>query len=477
MSSGAAVAGSGLRVLDGLANGLIALACFVIVLAIVQIVRRRQDLVLPYRRVAWRVSAFLIVVGASSVIGMAQAAALGEAWLTVARFAVAVAGIGVLIAIWRMPNVIAAIPSHADIRRANARLIAEAEAHVRTLKELQTVRDELEMRVAERTRDLDEARYRYAFALRGSGVTLFMQDEALTYIWVSRPIFGLGLAEDEIVGKTDEDVIPESSRTRMLALKRSALQSGGTQTGEISIETAEGVRWWDIHVEPTFGDEGVRLYCAAVDITELKQGEQRLRFLMREVTHRSKNMLAVIQAMARQTAAGSGSLPEFLHRFGDRLQSLSASQDLLVQETGAGVPLAVLIRSQLGHAADLIGGQIRLDGPPVTLGGDAIQHLGLALHELATNAAKYGSLSTPDGRVNIDWSVEAATEGDRFRMSWREEGGPPVAPPSRRGFGQVVIERTVARTLAGEVELRYAPEGVHWTLDAPADNVLVQSEA
>jgi two-component sensor histidine kinase len=202
------------------------------------------------------------------------------------------------------------------------------------------------------------------------------------------------------------------------------------------------------------------LTCAAVDITERKDGEAHLRLLMRELTHRSKNLLAVIQAMARQTARHAGSTTSFLERFSARLQALAASHDLLVQEGWHGASLHELVRSQLGHYLDRDQPPVTFGGPAILLKPEAAQALGLGLHELATNAAKYGALCNLQGTVDVTWRRLPANEGNGIEILWRERGGPNVTRPLRRGFGSTVIERHVAKSLDSDVELAFNPEGV-----------------
>jgi two-component sensor histidine kinase len=210
-----------------------------------------------------------------------------------------------------------------------------------------------------------------------------------------------------------------------------------------------------------------------VDITERKEGEAHLRLLMRELTHRSKNLLAVIQAMARQTARHVGSIDAFLTRFGARLQALASSHDLLVQESWYGVSLSELVRSQLGHYVDREDAQVSLSGPDIVLKPEAAQSLGLALHELATNAAKYGALSVPAGRVAITWTRLPPTEGNGVEVWWIEENGPKVKAPRQRGFGRMVIEQNLTRALDAEVELSFSPAGLRCRIVMPVTQLSV----
>jgi two-component sensor histidine kinase len=173
-----------------------------------------------------------------------------------------------------------------------------------------------------------------------------------------------------------------------------------------------------------------------------------------------------VDAIARQTATKN---PEdFVERFSERIQALSANQELLVRNEWRGVEIEDLVRAQLSHFADLIGSRIVLDGPKLRLKAASAQAIGLAVHELATNAGKYGALSTDKGRVDVFW----ATDGGALVMSWTERGGPPVSAPKRRGFGTIVMEAMAARSVNGKVQLNYAPSGLIWRLTCPAADAL-----
>jgi len=182
-------------------------------------------------------------------------------------------------------------------------------------------------------------------------------------------------------------------------------------------------------------------------------------------------MLSLVQAIARQTAHSGAA--DFVDRFGIRLQALATGQDLLVQNSWRTVPIEDLIRSQLAHFSDLFGARIEIAGPPVLLKPDAAQAFGMAFHELATNAAKYGALSNDAGRVAVDWSVEPeSSPADRFVLSWLERDGPPVAEPMSRGFGSRVTTELVEASVDGEVSVDYAVSGLAWRLSCPAAQVL-----
>lgn len=321
------------------------------------------------------------------------------------------------------------------------------------------------------TLELATALQRYEMALRGSNVAIFTQDRDLRYTSVSKPLFGFPV--EQVLGSSDADLLGEAQAQALTLLKRDALASSTSRKGEIEIEESGRKCWYDIHIDPLRDLAGttVGLTGAAVDVTERKENEQHLRLLMRELTHRSKNLLAVIQAMARQTARHAGSIDNFVEIFSARLQALSKSHDLLVQESWYGASLNDMVRSQLGHHLDRENSQFTIEGPSLFLKPEAAQNIGLAIHELSTNAAKYGALSVPTGHVDIIWARRTPEAGGGFELSWHERGGPVVSKPEGRGFGSLVIERNLARALDGKVELDFAPSGLVCTVSVPESHL------
>ena len=309
-------------------------------------------------------------------------------------------------------------------------------------------------------------------ALRGSQVTVYTQDRNLRYTSISNPM--LGRAIEDILGRTDAEILSSDAGAAMIAIKREVLSSGEAKRVEVPLEDTPGIRWHDLHIEPLRSDAGdvVGLTCASVDVTERKEGEAHLRLLLRELTHRSKNLLAVIQAMARQTARHTGSVETFLTQFGARLQALAASHDLLIRESWYGASLGELVRSQLGVYLDGSAPQISIDGPAIAIKPEAAQSLGLALHELAVNAAKFGALSVPTGRVAITWSRLENVDGSAVELDWRERLGPKVKTRRRKGFGSIVIERNLARALDAKVDLEFDPDGLRCHIVIPGNQIL-----
>jgi two-component sensor histidine kinase len=198
---------------------------------------------------------------------------------------------------------------------------------------------------------------------------------------------------------------------------------------------------------------------------------EHVHLLMREISHRSKNMLGLVQAVARQTAA-TGKPEDFMRRFTERVEALAASQDLLVGNERQGVDVEDLVRAQLAHFADLVGSRIALHGPKLRLNATAAQAIGLALHELATNAGKYGALSVSDGPIDVGWGLD----NDMFEMSWIEHNGPLVLRPARPGFGSTIIVLIAQRTIGCEAQPDFARRGVIWRMTCPKANALQSSK-
>lgn len=213
-------------------------------------------------------------------------------------------------------------------------------------------------------------------------------------------------------------------------------------------------------------------------ISDKTDREERLQLVVDELTHRNKNLLALVQAIASQTGKRSAGLNHFQAQFTQRLQGLSRSIDLLVREDLRAASIADLVRSQLEPFGEVTLGEvsevrIAATGPDVLLNREAVQNIGLALHELATNATKYGALSVPEGKVTLAWALGSDDFAPaRFRLIWREYNGPSVVPPTHRGFGQIVLQCLTSEALKGKVNHTFKAGGVSWTLEAPAAAVL-----
>lgn len=205
---------------------------------------------------------------------------------------------------------------------------------------------------------------------------------------------------------------------------------------------------------------------------ERKTHIEHIELLLRELAHRAKNQLTVIQALAAQTAKTSDNVEEFQHRFQERLEGLTRSIELVQQQNWQGAPLYELTRQQLEPFAKADGSRVRFDGPRLTVSPAAAEHLGLALHELATNAAKYGAWSVPEGVVDFQWRLDNEADPPQFLAYWRETNGPSVTPPDHKGFGYIIVDRMISYALNGTVTMDFESQGFTWKLTCPADRIL-----
>jgi two-component sensor histidine kinase/CheY-like chemotaxis protein len=210
------------------------------------------------------------------------------------------------------------------------------------------------------------------------------------------------------------------------------------------------------------------------ELSTVKAREQQIQMLMQEVNHRSQNLLGIVLAIARRTWEAAPA--DFMGRFEARIHALSSSHNLLIQNKWQGADLEELAKTQLAHFGDLIGTRIFLRGAKMYVAPRAAQALGMALHELATNAAKYGALSGEHGRVNVTWHILVDGYEPLFLVEWTEHGGPPILKGGS-GFGSTVLSRMIEATLGGTAELEFPPEGLLWKLKCPLASVLESGRA
>ncbi|ERP86407.1 histidine kinase [Labrenzia sp. C1B10] len=320
-----------------------------------------------------------------------------------------------------------------------------------------------EIRLASLASQLAEANRRFEKALDGSLTTVFEQDLDLKYIHVVNP--SPGFKPDFFIGKSDDELFPEEDQLKLIPVKKKVLETGESAVIEFDMDMNGVNRSYNMRMEPSRDKEGriAGLIGISIDLTHKRENERQMHLVMRELTHRSKNLLAVIQAMARQTAARSDNTEEFVESFAARLQAMAASHDLLVSQSWYGADLKELVLAHLAQSIDPGSPQIEIEGDPHSITADAAQNLGLALHELTTNAAKYGALSVLGGKLSVSWT----TVDGKIRLVWKERGGPEVVPPRRNGFGRMLLERLVGPALDGDVTIDFAPEGVSCVIEFP----------
>jgi two-component sensor histidine kinase len=448
--------------LHAVADGVIAASFLIIPAALVYIHKRRGESNPGETALLTLFALFILAVGLAHFASLLALWVPAEGIEGLLKAAAALLALTTAIVIWKLAPQLLRLPSR-------DRLQAEVAAHLRTFDELKDARHQLEERVEARTKELAEAKQRFEIALRGSPISVFSQDRDMRFTWSHNP--PAGLSPEFLKGKTDADILPAEAAEMILAAKRKVMETGEAAELETKFELFGRKRSFYLLIEALRDDHDVVLgtTSVAVDISERKANEDQLRLLLRELTHRSKNLLAVIHAIARQTASRTRSVEDFLDRFSARLVAIGCSHDLLIADNWHGASLRMLVEQQLGEHAEQFGETIAIEGEDVMLKPEAVHNLGLALHELATNAQKYGSLSIPCGQVRIQWQF--CEEASKLKLVWQERGGPEVAPPQRSGFGRAMIETVVGKALEGDVSLSFPPKGVRCVIVIPSAQV------
>jgi PAS domain S-box-containing protein len=368
---------------------------------------------------------------------------------------------------------IAVIAGHAAMV-AQERMPPPLDSPVREANEVASVLRYAARQLQERSQALRGTLERFAVALRGADIVVYAQDREGRVTWISETAdHGEGF-----VGRRSDEVLPPDSSAEAAALEQRALETGEPHEGQVKHGTGDAARYFRLHIEPVRDSSGevTGLLGVSSEITALKQSERRNRLLAREIAHRAKNLLTVVQAIASETGRSAASVVDFSERFTARIRALARLQDLAMGGTGGGAPLRALVQSQFEAFIDPASGRVSTEGPDVRLTAQAGSSLAIALHELATNAAKYGALANAEGRVAIRWQDEQNDGTRSFRLVWQESGGPPVAPPQRRGFGSKVLGRLTAGALEGQAMLEYRAEGLVWLLVAPWDRVVAATD-
>ncbi|CAN5208299.1 hypothetical protein BH10PSE1_BH10PSE1_23560 [soil metagenome] len=335
------------------------------------------------------------------------------------------------------------------------------------ITELRAAEQQLQQRDAEKTARLDELRAgadRFALATRVSGLAMSEHDAQLRYTWSHN-------LPPECLGKTPAEFVGPDLGAPLENILREALTTGVSQSREVSFRMGERRIWCDIQASAsTLGNGEPGLVASALDVTARKLNEEKLEVLARELSHRVKNVFAVVQAIVRQSAKAANAPAAFVGAVDARLKALADAQDTLLSMSDDRVSMDALLRQQLSHL--VLDHNVEFDGPEVLLPGRLAPYLALAVHELGTNALKHGALSVPRGKVSVHWTRSAP---ERVSLSWVETGGPTVKAGNTSGFGSVLLTKVAAAALGGSTSLRLEASGLEWeavfpiTLDLRTD--------
>jgi two-component sensor histidine kinase len=303
-------------------------------------------------------------------------------------------------------------------------------------------------------------------ALHNAGISVLYQDRQMETVWArNMPAPWVSEMAD---GK---DLLSPAQAERIRVAKLNVIESGNADQLELSIPGNQGVRWFHIWIDADHDDasEVFGVVTTMVETTEQKRREQALRTLLREVSHRSKNLIAIIQSIATQTGRYTETLGEFLARFRGRLQSLASSQDLVTSSNWRGAALQELVSGQVGRYSSDLGQSLRFAGENPYLSPNAALHIGLAMHELAVNSVSYGALSRPNGHVEVSARLEPeAGTSPNLLLIWTEAVGD--AQRNEKRFGSVALERVVPMSLNGSATLDIGKGRMEYRLKVPHGN-------
>jgi two-component sensor histidine kinase len=301
-------------------------------------------------------------------------------------------------------------------------------------------------------------------ALAGSRITVAAADLDGRYTWVFNPPAELA---GDVLGKADREVLPIDAAEMFADAKAAVLRSGEPRDLELEVPGERGPRWYDVRVRvQRVQGKTVGTVASLIDITDRKVQEEHLRIVMRELTHRSKNLLAVIQGIARQTAESATSTLQFVSRFNGRIFSLSRAHDVLTDADWRGARIFDLVRSQIALYAESRLPAVTLEGENGFLRPNAAQYVGLALHELTTNALKYGALSRDDGIVVVRFE-KSAGPASAYRFTWQETSSAEIREPKVRSFGLLMLCEVVPTSVSGAADLTFGSEGLKYELEIP----------
>ncbi|MDX8490537.1 HWE histidine kinase domain-containing protein [Mesorhizobium sp. VK22B] len=303
-------------------------------------------------------------------------------------------------------------------------------------------------------------------ALHNAGISVLYQDRDMKTVWARN--MRAPWAAETADGK---DLLAPAQAERISAAKRRAVETGNADRLEVGIPGNDGVRWFQIWVDADHSDTGEvqGVVTTMVETTEQKRREQTLKTLLREVSHRSKNLLAIIQSIATQTGRYSETLGDFLTRFRGRIQSLASSQDLVTSSNWRGAALQELVSGQVGRYSADPRRSLRFDGENPYLNPNAALHVGLAMHELAVNSVSYGALSRPDGQVKVSARMAAGSAASPgLLLVWTERIG--AGRRNEKRFGSVALERVVPTSLNGSASLEIDEGRLEYRLTIPRGN-------
>lgn len=328
--------------------------------------------------------------------------------------------------------------------------------------------------VTERQQALQASEERARLALEAGHMGTWWFDHLKgTGGWSSQAAHLLGLPATKTTTTLAEwrELVHPDDADQVFENLRAAVFGNGDYSDEFRVRQPSGrIRWISSKGQVFFDTHHRPVYFVGIfqDITERKYADEQQRLLLDELNHRVKNTLATVQSIATQTLRATSSPEEFQQAFEGRLLALSKTHNILTRKSWREADLHDVAGQELAPYRKTMDERVVIKGPSINLPARYAINLGLVLHELVTNAAKYGALSSPTGRLDLNWNVERSPDGGpHIRIRWEESGGPPVEPPKRQGFGSRLIRRSIEGELAGKLTIDFAASGVTYDILAP----------
>jgi two-component sensor histidine kinase len=461
-----------MRLLSDIAAGL---ACLSAALTIIYYVSKRKG----FTGHAWNVGTVAVVgflaFGGSSLVGIAIVLLPDQHWLGGLQMVVNGVALAASLVIWVfLPRLLAEL-SPAELLEANKALSGTASRRTEEVARLAASKADLEQAFAERTHALDEANQRFATALKNSDISMSQQDRDLRYVWVYN--MPNGLPAEKLIGRLQSDVLPGEAEAIIAAAKRGVIAKKSAVSLDVNIPLEGSTRSFHQRIEPLWREGGVTgVLTTAIETTSYRLQQEELRSLLRELTHRTKNLLAVIMGIARQSGRSSTDVATFVARFNGRIRTLALTHELLVDSGWRGVELKALIAGVWRTSCPEVADRFTLDGDRRFLAPDSAQNLALAIYELQTNAIDHGGLLGPSGAVKVHWAPCKEDDPDQgVELIWEETGARSASAKHGDDFGESFVHVLLPRATKGRSIMQLNDRGLTWSLTLPSANFVRRS--
>lgn len=448
----------------------VGLACLSAALALSYYIHKRSSVEELARQTSRIAIIGFLAFGASHLVDVLTLFWRGVAWLDFIQAAALGVALTASLAIWGLLPALLAEPSPGELLEANRALSGATARRAEELARLAAAKADLERAVAERTQALDEAKQRFENALKNSDISMSQQDTDLRYLWVHNAPKGLPAAV--LLGRLQQDVLPARADMVLTAAKRGVMASKAANSLDLEMEIDGDTRYFHENIEALWRDgEVVGVLTTSIETTAYHRRQEELRALLRELTHRTKNLLAVIMGIARQSGRSSTDIATFVAHFNGRIRALAVTHELLVASQWRGVGLRELIAGVWKSTSPEAQQRMALTGENYWLAPESAQNLALAIYEMQSNAIEHGGLLAPGGSVKIAWAEEKNQAGPFVKLTW-EENSPQASANDNRGdgFGKTFVQVLLPRATKGSSTIESHDRGLNWTLTLPPVN-------